>query len=93
MRFERSQPGATPDRDAAGQRYRSQNALGRITTTVFDLAGRTQATINPLNFRATQVYDAAGKPLKDQKGTAEGLPVWGLPAAFADREGGFTIMY
>ncbi|GDY24022.1 hypothetical protein LBMAG56_53690 [Verrucomicrobiota bacterium] len=40
---------------------------------------------------AWQVFDKAGQPTADQ-GKSDGVPVWGLPAAFA-RNGTFTILY
>lgn len=39
-----------------------------------------------------QVYEADGKPTK-QSGRAEGVPVWGLPTAYARPDGGFVIIY
>lgn len=41
---------------------------------------------------AWQVFDAAGRPT-DKKGRTEGVPIWGLTAAFADPSAGFTIVY
>jgi hypothetical protein len=41
---------------------------------------------------AWQLFDAAGKP-EGPEGHAPGVPVWGLPSAFADRQGNFTIIY
>ena len=40
---------------------------------------------------AWQVFDKTGQPTAD-KGKSDGVPVWGLPAAFA-RNGAFTILY
>jgi hypothetical protein len=39
-----------------------------------------------------QLFDDSGKPTGEE-GHAPGIPVWGLPAAFADRAGNFTILY
>lgn len=39
-----------------------------------------------------QVFDAEGKSIDGASGKAAGLPVWGLPAAFAGGEG-FVIIY
>ena len=39
-----------------------------------------------------QVFDKAGHPLGKQ-GHADGVPVWGLVAAFANQDGGFTVVY
>ncbi len=39
-----------------------------------------------------QVFDQAGHPTA-AKGTAPGVPVWGLVAAYARPDGGFTIIY
>jgi hypothetical protein len=39
-----------------------------------------------------QIHDSLGKPL-GEKGTAAGVPVWSLLAAFARPDGGFTIVY
>ena len=41
---------------------------------------------------AWQVFDRAGQPTTE-KGTAEGVPVWGLPTAVALPNGEFTIIY
>ncbi len=42
---------------------------------------------------AWQIFDAKGQPIANASGTAPGLPTWSLPAAFANRDGGFTILY
>jgi hypothetical protein len=42
---------------------------------------------------AWQVFDSAGKAIAGASGQAPGLSVWGLPAAFAARDGGFVIPY
>src|SRR6266404_4999969 len=39
-----------------------------------------------------QVFDSAGKATSAQ-GHAPGVPVWGLPSAFAGHQGNFTIVY
>ena len=39
-----------------------------------------------------QLFDQAGHPTA-MKGTAHGVPVWGLVAAYARPDGGFTIIY
>ncbi len=41
---------------------------------------------------AWQVFDKDGHPT-EEKGRAEGVPVWGLVTAFARPDGGFTIIY
>ena len=41
---------------------------------------------------AWQVFDSAGKPT-DVRGTASGLPMWDVVAAYADPRGGFTVIY
>jgi hypothetical protein len=41
---------------------------------------------------AWQVFDRGGKPTTE-KGTAESVPVWGLPTAVALLNGEFTIIY
>lgn len=41
---------------------------------------------------AWQVFDTTGEPL-ETRGTAPDVPVWSLPAAFAEADGGFTIVY
>jgi hypothetical protein len=41
---------------------------------------------------AWQLFDSAGK-LLGPEGHADGVPVWGLPSAFTDRQGNFTIFY
>jgi len=41
---------------------------------------------------AWQLFNRAGQPV-GKEGRAAGVPVWGLVAAFADREGGFTVVY
>jgi len=39
-----------------------------------------------------QVFDQSGRPT-DARGTAPGVPVWGLVAAYTQPDGGFTIIY
>jgi len=39
-----------------------------------------------------QVFDQSGRPT-DVKGTAPGVPVWGLVAAYTQADGSFTIIY
>ena len=39
-----------------------------------------------------QLFDNSGKPI-GAPGQAPGLPAWGLPSAFADHQGNFTIVY
>jgi hypothetical protein len=41
---------------------------------------------------AWAVFDRSGQPTAE-RGTAEGVPVWGLVAAYARPDGGFTIIY
>jgi len=41
---------------------------------------------------AWQVFDADGKPTAE-KGTRDGLPVWGLATAFAKPDGSFVVVY
>ena len=41
---------------------------------------------------AWQVFDRQGRPV-GELGRAPGVPVWGLVAAVANRDGGFTILY
>lgn len=41
---------------------------------------------------AWQLFDRGGKATS-VLGQTPGVPVWGLPSAFADREGNFTIVY
>ncbi|MCZ7645155.1 MAG: BNR repeat-containing protein [Planctomycetota bacterium] len=41
---------------------------------------------------AWQVFDKDGKPT-EQKGRADGVPVWGLVAAFARADGNFVVLY
>jgi hypothetical protein len=40
---------------------------------------------------AWRILDPAGKP-SDQRGTNEGVPVWGFPAASAEADGNFVIL-
>ena len=40
-----------------------------------------------------QLYDAAGKEISGANGGKTGLPVWSFPAAFANADGSFTIIY
>jgi hypothetical protein len=39
-----------------------------------------------------QLFDSSGTPT-GREGHAPGIPVWGLPSIFADRQGNFTIVY
>jgi hypothetical protein len=41
---------------------------------------------------AWQLFDKAGRPIGDQ-GRAQGVPTWSMAAAFARRDGGFSIIY
>jgi hypothetical protein len=41
---------------------------------------------------AWQLYDSASTPLAE-KGHAEGLKPWSLPAAFVEQDGNFTVIY
>lgn len=41
---------------------------------------------------AWQLFDSDGKPTGSE-GRAPGVPVWGLPSLFADRNRNFTIVY
>ena len=41
---------------------------------------------------AWQLYDRSGRP-RGAPGKAGGLPVWGLPAAFARSDGSFVVLY
>jgi hypothetical protein len=41
---------------------------------------------------AWQVYGKDGRPTAE-RGQARGVPVWGLVAAFARPDGGFTVVY
>jgi hypothetical protein len=43
-------------------------------------------------YLAWQVFDKANKPT-EEKGQAEGVPVWSLAAVFASSDEGFTIIY
>jgi hypothetical protein len=42
---------------------------------------------------AWQLFDGGGKATSAEEGHASGVPVWGLPSAFADPQGNFTIVY
>jgi hypothetical protein len=42
---------------------------------------------------AWQVFDPEGKPVPNSAGRAKDLPVWSMPAVFADGKGGFAVMY
>jgi hypothetical protein len=41
---------------------------------------------------AWQLFDSAGRATGEE-GHAPGVPMWGLPSAFADSQGNFTIVY
>ena len=41
---------------------------------------------------AWQVFDSSGAPI-GAPGRSDGVPVWGLVAAFANHTGGFSILY
>jgi hypothetical protein len=40
-----------------------------------------------------QVFDGDAKPIAGARGMAAGLAAWSLPAAFPNRDGGFTVLY
>ena len=42
---------------------------------------------------AWQVFDAGGSPIAAAAGRADGLPAWGVPAAFVDQSGGLKVAY
>jgi hypothetical protein len=42
---------------------------------------------------AWQVFDRELKPIPAARGTADGLPAWSRPAAFASPAGGFVVVY
>ena len=42
---------------------------------------------------AWQVFDPRGRPIPAAAGSAPGVPVWSLVAAYVDGEGRFTVMY
>jgi hypothetical protein len=42
---------------------------------------------------AWQAYDRDGRPIPNQAGRAEGLPVWGVAAAVALPDGSFRVIY
>lgn len=42
------------------------NARGKRNTTVYDNAGQVVASIEPLGFRTSQAYDAAGRQVRVQ---------------------------
>jgi hypothetical protein len=53
----------------------------------------TEGTVwNKGGVAAWQVFDSAGTPIGDP-GRADGLPVWGLVAAYAQPDRGFTVAY
>jgi len=41
---------------------------------------------------AWQIFDQGGNAI-GEKGRAPGVPVWGLPTAYAKPDGGFVIVY
>jgi hypothetical protein len=42
---------------------------------------------------AWQMFDKQLEPIADAHGSADGLPAWSRPAAFAHPDGGFVVMY
>ena len=40
-----------------------------------------------------QVFDKAGQPVGGASGRKDGVPVWGLAAAFARSDGSFVVVY
>ncbi|MGV3722613.1 MAG: hypothetical protein ACO1SX_17040 [Actinomycetota bacterium] len=42
---------------------------------------------------AWQVFDASGKPTADKGRVEGGVPIWGLAAAVAGPDGGFTLIH
>lgn len=42
---------------------------------------------------AWQKFDRVGRPMPDQSGRAEGLPVWGLPAVIVRPDDTFAVIY
>jgi hypothetical protein len=51
-----------------------QNALGKITTSVFDAASRRKASISSLGNRTSMVYDTASQVVAVQEGAVRPVP-------------------
>jgi RHS repeat-associated protein len=47
--------------DGAGRSIRTEDALGYVSSSVYDKAGRLVASVNPLSHRTTFAYDEAGR--------------------------------
>jgi hypothetical protein len=77
-------PGAGSDRKhpAVAGNSRGETLLAWTDGTAWQRGGSVE----------WQVFDQAGHPT-DVKGTAPGVPVWSLVAAYARPDGGFTIIY
>jgi len=75
-------PGSDRKHPAVAGNSRGQTLLAWTKGTAWQRGGSVE----------WQVFDGAGRPTK-AKGTALGVPVWGLVAAYARPDGGFTIIY
>ena len=43
--------------------------------------------------KKVRLRDLRGKPIAGAGGKKDGLPAWGLPAAFARADGAFVVLY
>lgn len=77
-------PGSTDDRKHP---VVAANARGEVLLAWTEGAGWLKG-----GSLAWQLFDRVGQPI-GAEGHADGVPVWGLPSAFADRRGNFTIFY
>jgi YD repeat-containing protein len=55
------EPVASPEPDLANRRVSTTNALGFVSSTVFDPASRVIANVDPLGHAVSFAYDAASR--------------------------------
>ncbi len=75
-------PGSDRKHPAVAGNWRGETLLAWTDGTAWQRGGSV----------GWQVFDQSGRPT-DVKGTAPGVPVWGLVAAYTRPDGGFTIIY
>jgi hypothetical protein len=80
-------PGPSPEKDNRKYPALAVNSRGQIL-----LAWTEHMAWKKGGSAAWQVYDKGLQP-EGKEGTAEGVPVWGIPATFARPDGSFVVMF
>ena len=80
-------PGSSPEKDNRKYPALAVNSRGQIL-----FAWTEHMAWKKGGSAAWQVYDKGLQP-EGKEGTAEGVPAWGIPAAFAHPDGSFVVMF